>query len=209
MPVSSIEVMNSYGLTEASTCTVLPDAMALPIGIYRSRYRRSRDVGAGMRRADTRGLAEEGEFYVRGEHVFLGYHNRPVATRRVLSDGWLRTGDIGYQDERGLYYLDGRKNDLINCGGRKFAPEEVETCIRQMPEVAEVAVVGVAHGILGQVAKAFVIPAEQNGLRSKQIVQHCARNLPSYKVPFSVVLIPELPKNSTGKLLRRKLQEVH
>ena len=204
-----IEVMNSYGLTEASTCTVLPDTMALTDS--ESIGHAIDGVEMSVRGDDGRilGVGEEGEIYVRGEHVFLGYHNRPEATRRAVSDGWLRTGDIGYQDERGLYYLGGRKNDLINCGGRKFAPEEVETCIRQMPEVAEVAVVGVAHGILGQVAKAFVIPAEQNGLRSKQIVQHCARNLPSYKVPFSVVLIPELPKNSTGKLLRRKLQEVH
>jgi long-chain acyl-CoA synthetase len=152
---------------------------------------------------------KEGEIYVSGEHVFVGYNNRPEATRSALLEGWLRTGDVGYRDDRGLYYLTGRKNDLISCGGRKFAPEEVEMCILRMPEVAEVAVVGVANRVLGQVAKAFVVPTHPNGLRGKHIVQHCARKLPSYKVPFSVVLVSELPKSGTGKLLRHKLQEIN
>ena len=205
----SIEVMNSYGLTEASTCTILPDHLVLsdlnPLAMQSKGSKYPFETGEGRILDDFK----EGEIYVRGEHVFVGYHNRPEATRNALLDGWLRTGDIGYRDDRGLYYLNGRKNNLINCGGRKFAPEEVETCILRMPEVAEVAVVGVANRILGQVAKAFVVPADQNGLRGKHIVQHCARNLPSYKVPFSVVLVSELPKSSTGKFLRRKLQEIN
>ena len=204
----AIQVLNSYGLTEASTCTVLPDHLALTdsesIGYPID------GVEMSVRDAEHRVLSDsdEGEIYVRGDHVFVGYHNRPEATRDALFDGWLSTGDIGYRDSRGLFYLKGRKNDLINCGGRKFAPLEVESCILQMPQVSEVAVVGVAHRILGQVAKAFVVPAEQNGLRDKHIVQHCVRNLPSYKVPFSVVFVSELPKTSTGKFLHRKLREI-
>ena len=205
----SIEVMNSYGLTEASTCTILPDHMALS---HAESIGHPID-GVEMCVRDEEGQIlsdfDQGEIYIGGEHVFVGYHNQPEATRKALLDGWLRTGDLGYRDDQGLYYLNGRENDLINCGGRKFAPVEVETCIRQIPEVSEVAVVGVSHGVLGQVAKAFVVPAAQNGLRGKHIVQHCARNLPSYKVPFSVVFVSELPKTSTGKFLHRKLREVH
>lgn len=205
----AIEVMNSYGLTEASTCTVLPDHLALS---------HAESVGAPIegvemcvRADDGRALGEmvEGEIYVRGDHVFCGYLNRPDATGDVLStDGWLRTGDIGYRDSRGLYYLSGRKNDFINCGGHKFAAAEVESCIMQMPEVAAAAVIGVPHKHLGQVAKAFVVPAAENGLRDKQVLQYCARNLSSHKVPFSAVVVSDLPKTSTGKLLHRKLREV-
>jgi long-chain acyl-CoA synthetase len=203
----AIQVMNSYGLTEASTCTVLPDNMALthpesigfPIdGVEMSvRDEHGRTIDA----------QHEGEIYVRGDHVFVGYHNRPEATRSAFEEGWLRTGDLGHCDSDGRYYLHGRKDDFINCSGRKFAPLEVENCILELPEVSEVAVVGVPHRILGQVARAFVVGSERNGLNNKRVIQHCARHLSSHKVPFSVVFVSELPKNSTGKVLHRKLRE--
>jgi long-chain acyl-CoA synthetase len=205
----SIELMNSYGLTEASTCTVLPDRMALS---------RAESIGHPIdgvemcvRDEEGRILEDqcEGEIYVRGEHVFVGYHKLPDATRNALVDGWLRTGDFGHRDREGLYYLHGRKSDLINCGGRKFAPKEVESCILQMSEVFEVAVVGIPHRMLGEVAKAFVVASERNGVDAKRIMQHCAKHLPSYKLPFSVTFVSELPKSSTGKFLHRKLREIH
>jgi long-chain acyl-CoA synthetase len=202
-----IQVMNSYGLTEASTCTVLPDSMSLThpesIGLPIQGVEMSVRDEQGWTVANQR----EGEIYVRGEHVFLGYHNRPEATRRALSDGWLRTGDFGHCDSDGRYYLHGRKDDFINCGGRKFAPLEVENCILELPEVLEVAVVGVPHRFLGQVAKAFVVGSGKNGVNNRRVIQHCARQLPSHKVPFSVVFVSELPKSGTGKVLHRKLKE--
>ena len=97
----------------------------------------------------TLGAEQQGEICVRGEHVFQGYYNLPEATCSALLDGWLRTADFGHRDQQGLYYLHGRKNDLINCGGRKFAPLDVESCILQMREVLEVAVIGTPHRILG------------------------------------------------------------
>jgi long-chain acyl-CoA synthetase len=204
-----IEVMNSYGLTEASTCTVLPDDMALSHAESVGRPIYGVEMCVRGEQGELLDCQEEGEIYVRGEHVFVGYHGRPEATRRALIDGWLRTGDFGHRDREGLYYLHGRKNDLINCGGRKFAPIEVETCISQMPEISEVAVIGTPHRTLGQVAKAFVVSSKQNGVDAKRVIQHCARHLPSYKLPFSVVFVPELPKSSTGKFLHRKLREIH
>lgn len=202
-----IEVMNSYGLTEASTCTVLSDAMA---------HIRPDSIGTpidgvNMCIMDQKGQhiedQSEGEICIRGEHVFIGYRNRPDETRTVLTGGWLHTGDLGHRDVEGFYYLHGRMNEVINCGGRKFAPLEVENCILQLPEIAEVAVVGTTHRILGQVAKAFVVPKNQGTFDTKRVIHHCARNLASHKVPFYVEFVPNLPKSSTGKTLRRKLLE--
>jgi long-chain acyl-CoA synthetase len=203
----AIQVMNSYGLTEASTCTVLPDSMALS---------HSESIGFPIEGVDISVRDEqgciiddesEGEIYVRGDHVFFGYHNRPEATRCALVERWLRTGDLGHCDSDGRYYLHGRKDDFINCGGRKFVPLEVENCILGLPEVMEVAVVGVPHRFLGQVTRAFVVRSEQNGVNERRVIQHCARHLPSHKVPFSVVFVPELPKSGTGKMLHRKLRD--
>ena len=201
----SIQVMNSYGLTEASTCTVLPDSMALahPDSVGYA------IPGVEMQVCDESDRAvhdgEEGEIWIRGEHVFAGYRNHPEKTRAVLVDGWLRTGDLAHRDAQGLYYLHGRRDDVINCGGRKFAPADVENCILQLPEVAETVVVGVPHHILGQVVKAFVVLKPDATLSAKAVTRQCARNLPSHKVPFYVEFVPGLPRNSTGKVLRRKL----
>ena len=202
---ASIQVMNSYGLTEASTCTVLPDAQALShagsVGVPIE--------GVQMQLCDEEGnvvpSGSEGEIWVRGEHVFAGYRNRPDKTRAVLVDGWLHTGDLAHQDEQGLYYLHGRRDDVINCAGRKFAPADVENCILQLSEVQETAVVGALHPVLGQVVKAYVVLKPGAEPNAKTITRHCARNLPSHKVPFYVEFAPALPRNSTGKVLRRKL----
>jgi acyl-CoA synthetase (AMP-forming)/AMP-acid ligase II len=204
---ATVQVLNSYGLTEASTCTVLPDSMAL----IRSDSIGTPIHGVEMRVMDEAGRTihdqREGEIGVRGEHVFIGYHNRPQETQAVLRDDWLCTGDLGHRDMEGFYYLHGRKTEVISCGGRKFTPHEVERCILQLPEVTDVAVVGTAHRLLGQVVKAFVVRREPGAFDKKQVIQHCARNLASHKIPFYVEFVPEIPKSPVGKILRRKLQE--
>lgn len=204
---AKIELMNSYGLTEASTCTVLPDAMALV---------RPDSVGHAIRGVEMCVLDDEGrvlpdgaegEIAVRGEHVFAGYRGMPEATSARFVNGWLLTGDVGRRDSDGYYVLHGRKDDVINSGGHKVAPLEIEHCILQLPEVAEVAVVGRPHRILGQVAKAFVVARDGEPIDSRAITRHCARSLASHKVPFYVEVVPELPKSGVGKILRRKLRE--
>lgn len=202
-----IEVLNSYGLTEASTCTVLPDRIAL----IRPESIGAPIEGVEMRVVDPQGRdvpdGEEGEIWVRGEHVFVRYRRRPDTTRAALMDGWLRTGDLGRRDAEGFYYLHGRQDDLINCGGRKVNPLEVEHCILQLPEVVEVAVVGHPHRILGEVVKALVVSRPGQSLDPKRIIAHCARRLASHKVPFLVEPVCDLPRNSTGKTSRRRLRE--
>jgi long-chain acyl-CoA synthetase len=207
----SIQVLNSYGLTEASTCTVLPDelALALPDSVGTP----IEDVE--MKVVDEEGYdvadGAEGEICVRGEHVFAGYRGQPERTRAVLIDGWLHTGDLAHRDARGNYFLHGRRDDVINTAGRKYAPLEVENCILALPGVAEAVVVGEPHPVLGEVAKAYVVAdgtGDQSGkVTARGIMRHCSRNLPSHKVPFHVEFVAALPKNSTGKILRRKLRE--
>ena len=202
-----VRVLNSYGLTEASTCTVLPDTQALerpdsvgvPIdGVEMCvRDEAGTEVHAGV----------EGEIHVRGEHVFVGY--RGSAHRRsVRADGWLPTGDIGHRDAEGFYFLHGRCDDVINCGGRKVAPTEIEHVILGIEGVADAAVVGMPHRVLGEVVKAFVVAREGVTLERRAVQQHCARRLASHKVPFVVELVRDLPRNAVGKVLRRTLREV-
>jgi long-chain acyl-CoA synthetase len=201
----SIQVMNSYGLTEASTCTVLPDHLALahpdsvgwPIEGVEMQVR-----DEAHHRVST---GDEGEICVRGKHVFVGYRGHPEKTQAVLIDGWLHTGDLAHCDENGLYYLHGRRDDVINCAGRKFAPVEVENFILQLAGIADVAVVGAPHPVLGHVGKAFVVLAPGASIDTRTIKRECARRLPGYKAPFFVEIVAALPRNSTGKVLRRKL----
>lgn len=201
----TIEVLNSYGLTEASTCTVLPDPMATI---------RPDSVGTPIEGVEMCILDEqgnvveagcEGEICVRGDHVFMGYRQRPEATAAVMRDGWLRTGDLGYCDPDGYYYLQGRQTEMINCGGQKFVPRDVERCIEALPEVAEAAVTGMPHRLLGDVAKAFVVLKPNQNLDAKAVIRHCTQHLTSYKIPYKVEFVETLPRNGVGKLLRRKL----
>jgi long-chain acyl-CoA synthetase len=203
----NIEIMNSYGLTEASTCTILPDVDVL---------KKPDSVGyaiEGVRMCilDDNGqfleTDAEGEICVRGDHVFPGYRDRPAETSSVFFKGWLLTGDLGFADHEGYYYLTGRKSEMINCGGRKIAPLEVENVIMQIPEVANAAVVGKSHRLLGQVVRAFVVPKKGENLHPKVIKSHCTRCLPSHKIPFYVDIVDELPTNAAGKIMRRKLIE--
>jgi acyl-CoA synthetase (AMP-forming)/AMP-acid ligase II len=201
----AIELLNSYGLTEASTCTVLPDEMALtrPDSVGRP------IDGVAMCVVDAQGQVVEdgceGEICVRGEHVFVGYRRRPEATAAVLVEGWLRTGDVGYRDSEGFYYLFGRQTEIIKCGGQKFVPQDVERCIEALPEVAEAAVAGAPHRLLGEVANAFVVLKPSEHLDARTVIRHCTQHLASYKIPYAVEFVDTLPKNSVGKLLRRKL----
>ncbi|GJL69209.1 MAG: long-chain-fatty-acid--CoA ligase [Nitrospirales bacterium] len=202
-----VELVNSYGLTEASTCTILsdaiarehPDSIGVPI------------PGVEMAIMDDEECPVEegltGEIWVRGPHVCHGYHHLPAETDALFAPGgWLRTGDMGHKDAQGLFYFHGRKVDVINCGGRKYAPVEVERCILEFKDVAEVAVLGVPHRVLGQVAKAYVVFRDRATGDLKAVTRHCARSLPSHKVPFFIESVEALPRNSLGKMLHRELK---
>lgn len=201
-----VEMVNSYGLTEASTSSILTDDMAREhpdsIGVAIAGVQMRVVDDAGRDTADD----QEGEIWIRGPHVFVGYRGMPEESASAIADGgWLRTGDIGRRDGQGLIYFHGRRDDVINCGGLKFAPLDVENCILELPEIAEVAVIGMPHRILGQVAKAFVVYREDMTPDPKAVSRHCAQRLPSHKIPFKVEVMTSLPRNSVGKVLHRKL----
>jgi long-chain acyl-CoA synthetase len=153
-------------------------------------------------------LGEVGEICVRGPQVMKGYWNRPDETARVLTpDGWLRTGDMGYMDERGYIKITDRKKDMIIVSGFKVFPNEIEDVVMQHPDVLEVAAIGVSDPKSGEVVKIFVVP-KTPGLTESAILEHCKRNLTAYKVPKIVELRTEpLPKSNIGKILRRELRQ--
>lgn len=150
----------------------------------------------------------EGEIVVRGEKVSPGYWRDEENTRRTRRDGWFLTGDVGRMDEDGYLWFVDRRTDLIKSGGENIASAEVERVIAQHPAVAEVAVIGVPDAQWDEVPKAFVVAHEGTGLAAAQVREHCVEHLARYKVPAHVELVDALPRNDSGKVLKKRLREL-
>ncbi len=148
---------------------------------------------------------EVGELAVRGPNIMKEYWNRPDATKDALKEGWLLTGDLAKTDEEGFLYIVGRKKEMIISGGENIYPLEVEQVISQLKEVAEVAVVGNADPLWGEVPEAFIVKENGSALTEDDVVQHCHVNLAKYKIPKKVTFLNELPKNATGKIQKTQL----
>ena len=147
-----------------------------------------------------------GEICVRGDGVMRGYLDDPEATARVLPGGWLRTGDRGRLDAEGFVYLEGRLKDMINRGGQKIVPGEVERVLEAHPDVAEAGVVGVHDPDWGEAPVAFVVPRTTAGVDADDVLRFCAVHLEDYKRPTVVHIAAQLPRSFSGKLLRRELR---
>ena len=151
---------------------------------------------------------EAGELMVRGPLVMRGYYGNEAATREALQpDGWLHTGDVAVEDADGYFFVVDRKKDLIITGGYNVYPAELERVIAMHPAVAMVAVAGVADAAKGELAKAFVVLRAQASATEAEIIAHCRAHLAAYKVPRLVAFLDDLPKTSTGKVLRRMLRQ--
>ncbi len=148
-----------------------------------------------------------GELIIRGPQVMKGYWNMPEETADTLRDGWLYTGDIARLDEEGFTFIVDRKKDMIIDGGYNIYPEEIEAVLLEMPAILDVAVVGIPDRFRGEKIKAYVVLQEGEVLSRQQIIDHCKERLAAYKVPRLVEFYRELPKNITGKTLRRMLIE--
>ncbi|HYB06564.1 MAG TPA: long-chain fatty acid--CoA ligase [Nitrososphaerales archaeon] len=154
-------------------------------------------------------VGQAGELAISGPQVMKGYWNNQAETAAVLHDGWFLTGDIARMDEDGYFYVVDRKKDMVNVGGMKVYPRDVEEVLFQHPGVKEAAVIGVPDEFSGEVVKAFVVPKDGAGsLTEKDIIDFCASKLVKYKVPRQVEFASELPKTLIGKVLRRKLREL-
>jgi long-chain acyl-CoA synthetase len=148
---------------------------------------------------------QTGEVWVRGPNVMLGYWRDEAATASVLQAGWLKTGDMGYVDEDGYLFLAGRRSDMIKSGAHRIHPKDIEETIAELPEVGEVAVVGVDDEMLGQVVKALIVPAPDEVIDIQRVKAHCRERLAQYKIPKFIEVVPSLPKTASGKVRRGEL----
>jgi long-chain acyl-CoA synthetase len=200
-----LELAEGYGLTEASPVVTSSAGLPLKVGSVGKAL-----DGVEVRIVDESGddalVGDAGEIWVRGPNVFLGYLGDPDQTARVLtSDGWLRTGDVAVADEDGYLFLVDRAKDLIIVSGFNVYPAEVEEVLDDHPGVAEVGVVGVPHPHTGEAVKAFVVAEEGADVDEDELIEWCLDHLARYKCPSKVIFVDELPRNVSGKLLRREL----
>lgn len=152
---------------------------------------------------------ELGEICLKGPKVFKGYWKNPEATAAAIKDGWFYTGDIGTLDEEGYLYIMDRKKDMIISGGENIASPEVERVIYELPAVLEAAVIGISHPKWMEVPKAYVVLKEGKSLSEAEIISHCTAKMAKFKVPKEIEFIDELPRNPSGKVLKRELRAMH
>ncbi|MGB4108407.1 MAG: long-chain fatty acid--CoA ligase [Desulfomonilia bacterium] len=196
-------IYESYGLTECSpTCVenpfgrpTRPGSIGLPIPPFKARIvdDNDQDVPAG----------EVGELIVSGPGVMKGYLNQPEATAVTMRGGWLHTGDLAKMDEDGYIYIVDRKKDLIIRGGYNVYPREIEEVLYTIDDVLEAAVIAVPHQDLGEEVAAAVVLREGSSLTAEDIKQYVKERVAPYKYPRVVKVMKELPKTSTGKILKR------
>jgi long-chain acyl-CoA synthetase len=205
-------IHNVYGLTETTSpshavpfhavAPVDPDSGALSVGVpvYNTVVRivdeEGRDLPAG----------QIGELVTAGPQVVAGYWNKPEETAKALPGGVLHTGDVGYMDEQGWFYIVDRKKDQINAGGYKVWPREVEDVLYEHPSVREAAVVGVPDEYRGETVKAFVSLKGSASTTSEEIIAFAKERMAAYKYPRQVEILDEIPKTVSGKVLRRELR---
>jgi long-chain acyl-CoA synthetase len=150
---------------------------------------------------------ERGEICIRGHNIMKGYLNRPEATKETLRNGWFHSGDIGYRDSDGCYWIVDRKKDMILRGGFNVYPREVEEVLYEHEEVVEAAVIGIPDESHGEEVKAFVALTAEGKATPEDLQAFCKERLAAYKYPRIVEIVPELPKGSTGKILKRELRD--
>jgi long-chain acyl-CoA synthetase len=197
-------LVEGYGLTEASPVVCINPIANPKLGTVGLPVP-STEVTIRDTAGKVLAVGEEGEVWVRGPQVMLGYWGRPEETKGVLTaDGWLRTGDIGAFDAQGYLKLLDRKKDMIIVSGFKVFPNEVEDVVMQHPGVLEAAVIGVPDERTGQAVKLFVVKRDPS-LSQAALGRYLRSQLVNYKVPRIVEFIDQLPKSNIGKVLRKEL----
>jgi long-chain acyl-CoA synthetase len=152
---------------------------------------------------------EVGELMVRGPIVMMGYYGNEQATRETIEpDGWLHTGDLATMDETGAIFIVDRNKDMIITGGFNVFPAEIERVIAAHPSVAMVAVGGQPDEFKGEIAKAYVVLKPGATADAEGILAHCRAELAAYKAPRAIQFVADLPKTSTGKIMRRELRKL-
>jgi acyl-CoA synthetase (AMP-forming)/AMP-acid ligase II len=203
-----IEIHQVYGLTESGgpACLISPEEALAKIGSTGPAFFHT-DVRVVDEAGRDIAVGEIGEVIVRGAHVMKGYWNRPEATADALRDGWLFTGDLATLDKDGFVFIQDRKKDMIISGGENVYPAEVEAVLARHPEVLEVAVIGMPSARWGESAAAVVVAKPGTSPAAEALLEFCHGKLARYKIPRVVELVQEIPRNPTGKVLKRLLRE--
>ncbi len=208
-------ILERYGMSETLMLTSNPYRADLRYG--QQAERRGATVGFPLPGVEVRVVGDDGQplaagevggLQVRGPNVFKGYWRMPEKTREEFTpDGWFKTGDVGLQDARGYIAIVGRSKDLIISGGYNVYPAEVEGCINELPGVAESAVVGVPHPDFGEVGVAVLIARAGAKVEPEQILATLKARLANFKVPKTCVVVPDLPRNTMGKVQKNLLRD--
>ncbi|MDX2379446.1 MAG: AMP-binding protein, partial [Acidimicrobiia bacterium] len=202
-----LEISEGYGLTEASPTVTTSSGIPVRAGSVGRALE-----GVEVRLVNVNGEAlvgDVGEVWVRGDNVFLGYFGDADATDAVLdADGWLRTGDMAITDDDGYLYLVDRSKDLIIVSGFNVFPAEVEEVLALHPDVVDVGVIGVPHPHTGEAVKAFVVAADGSDVDEETLIEHSLDQLARYKCPSKILFVRDLPRNASGKLIRRQLDDI-
>jgi acyl-CoA synthetase (AMP-forming)/AMP-acid ligase II len=197
-------VVEGYGLSE-STCRSTfnppderrrPGSCGLPIG---------NEMKVVDDHDDEVREGELGEIVLRGENILKGYFRDEEATRRAFRGGWFHTGDIGYRDQDGFFYIVDRKSDMIIRGGENIYPREIDEVLYQHPAVAAAATIGVPDQLYGEEVTAFIVLKDGMKIGEDALIDFCRQRLADYKCPKAIHFVREIPKGPTGKLLKREL----
>lgn len=203
------KLVEGYGLTEASPVTHanlvwdgerIKGSIGIPWPNTLAEIR-------SLETDETLPPGEVGELVIKGPQVMKGYWNRPEETAKTLRDGWLYTGDLGYMDEKGYFYIVDRKKDMIIASGFNIYPREIEEVLYEHPAVQEAVVAGVPDSYRGETVKAYIVLKEGHSVTEKEMDKYARKHLAAYKVPRLYEFRDELPKTTVGKILRRQLVE--
>lgn len=203
------EIIEGWGLTEAgANNSVNPLSGEKKVG----------SIGFPMRGVEMKIVnddcqelptGQEGEIIIRGPMIMKGYWNKPGETDEILRNGWLHTGDVGYKDREGYYFITERKKDLIIKAGENIAPREIEEVIASHAKVQEVAVIGIKDPVYGEEVKAYVVLKPRVEATEEEIKEHCLETLARFKTPKEIAFIGALPKNLIGKVLKKDLRKLN
>jgi long-chain acyl-CoA synthetase len=201
-------VVEGYGLSE-STCRSTfnppderrrPGSCGLPIGnemkVFDDNDQEVADGGLG-------------EIVLRGENILKGYYKNPEATADAFRNGWFHTGDVGYRDKDGYFFIVDRKSDMIIRGGENIYPREIDEVLYQHPAIAAAATIGVPDQLYGEEVAAFVVLKEGTKVSEEELISYCEEQLADYKCPKSIRIVKDIPKGPTGKLLKRELASIY
>ena len=202
------EIIEGWGLTEAGA----NNSVNPPDGVKKVGSIGLPMKGTEMRIVDDEGkplpARKEGEIVIRGPMLMKGYWNKPEETAEVIRDGWLHTGDIGYVDEDGYFWITDRKKDLIIKAGENISPRSIEEVLFKHPKVSEAAVIGIKDEVYGENIKAFIVLKPGETATGAEIIDYCRTRLTPFLLPAEVGFMKALPKSLVGKVLKKELRKL-